>query len=488
MSNGGQAVTQSVSVEVTEPKSDAWVARVPAKDEKPEDGQCFARDDKNQGTLHYTGKLDAAADSVFVKLYADDKLIETETAKPGADMTYALAVKLKPGLVRYRTEFGTTVGGKDTVLHAATNLVCGDAFIINGQSNAVATDWGEEEPTFHSPWIRSYGSMSGNPDGIRLWGEAVHRSRDGEKLQIGYWGMELARRLVEDQQIPICIINGAVGGTRVDQHQRNPEKPADTQTIYGRLLWRVQQARLTHGIRGILWHQGENDQGADGPTGGFGWETYRQYFIDMSAGWKHDYPNVQHYYMFQIWPKACAMGVDGSDNRLREVQRQLPTAFSRMSIMSTVGIDPPGGCHYPAAGYAEFARLICPLIQRDHYGKSFATSITPPDLRQAYYASDKRDQVALEFDQPVTWDDALASQFYLDGEPGRVASGTVSGNTVTIQLTAASTATGITYLDSKSWDPKNVLRGENGIAALTFYDVPIATRQKWAGAASHSND
>ena len=246
------------------------------------------------------------------------------------------------------------------------------------------------------------------------------------------------------------------------------------------MLWRVQQARLTHGIRGILWHQGENDQGADGPTGGFGWETYRQYFIDMSAGWKHDYPNVQHYYMFQIWPKACAMGVDGSDNRLREVQRQLPTAFSRMSIMSTVGFDPPGGCHYPAAGYAEFARLICPLIQRDHYGKSFATSITPPDLRQAYYASDKRDQVVLEFDQPVTWDDALASQFYLDGEPGRVASGTVSGNTVTIQLTAASTATGITYLDSKSWDPKNVLRGENGIAALTFYDVPIADRKNFA--------
>ena len=86
------------------------------------------------------------------------------------------------------------------------------------------------------------------------------------------------------------------------------------------------------------------------------------------------------------------------------------------------------------------------------------------------------------------WDDALASQFYLDGEPGQVASGTVSGNMVTLKLTAASTATGITYLDSKSWNPKNLLRGENGIAALTFCDVPIATRQKWAGAARHSND
>ena len=37
------------------------------------------------------------------------------------------------------------------------------------------------------------------------------------------------------------------------------------------------------GIRGVLWHQGENDQGADGPTGRYGWETYQEYFVDMSA-------------------------------------------------------------------------------------------------------------------------------------------------------------------------------------------------------------
>ncbi len=35
----------------------------------------------------------------------------------------------------------------------------------------------------------------------------------------------------------------------------------------------------------MIWHQGENDQGADGPTGGFGYETYRQYFIDLAASW-----------------------------------------------------------------------------------------------------------------------------------------------------------------------------------------------------------
>lgn len=472
--NGGQPTTQAVTIAVTEPKRDAWLHRMPAKDEKPEDNQFYARDDKNEGTLFYNGTLNEAADAVFLKVYANDKLYKTESRKLPADKSYAFTVKLKPGLLKYRVEFGT--GAK--VLHSVTNLVCGDAYLIDGQSNALATDTREEAPPYNSDWIRSFGSTAGNPQGARLklWGNAVWKNRDGEKLQLGYWGMELAKRLVESQKIPICIINGAVGGTRIDQHQRNPSDPEDVTTIYGRLLWRVEQAKLTDGIRGILWHQGENDQGADGPTGGFGWETYRQYFIEMSAAWKQDYPNLQYYYVFQIWPKACSMGVNGSDNMLREVQRTLPALYSRMSVMSTLGIEPPGGCHYPLPGWAEFARLIQPLIERDNYGKVFTVSITPPDLKRAYYASAAQDAIVMEFDQPVKWNNALVSEFYLDGEKGKVASGTVAGNVVTLKLTAASTAQKLTYLDSKSWSQQKLLRGENGIAALTFCEVPILSK------------
>ena len=175
------------------------------------------------------------------------------------------------------------------------NLVCGDAYLINGQSNAVATDWGKEEPPETERVDSHLRQHGGDPAGQRRWGEAISQA-PGERLRIGYWAMDLARQLVESQKMPICILNGAVGGTRIDQHQRNAANPEDLTTIYGRLLWRVRQARLTHGIRGVLWHQGENDQGADGPTGGFGWETYRQFFIELAAAWKQDFPNVQHYY------------------------------------------------------------------------------------------------------------------------------------------------------------------------------------------------
>ena len=77
---------------------------------------------------------------------------------------------------------------------------------------------------------------------------------------------------------------------RSRKHQRNAADPEDAATIYGRLLWRVRHAGLSHGIKAILWHQGENDQGADGPTGGFGYETYRAYFLQMAAAWKGENP------------------------------------------------------------------------------------------------------------------------------------------------------------------------------------------------------
>ncbi|MEA3368546.1 MAG: sialate O-acetylesterase, partial [Planctomycetota bacterium] len=270
------------------------------------------------------------------------------------------------------------------------------------------------------------------------------------------------------------IINGAAGGTRVDQHQRNDEDPTDVKTIYGRLLWRLQQARLTHGIRGVLWHQGENNQGA-GPSGRYGWETYRKDFVALSAAWKEDYPNIKNYYIFQIWPRSCAMGENGSDNMLREVQRTLPALYSNMGVMSTLGIKPPGSCHYPPEGYAVMAHLICPLVERDNYGKVFDHAVTPANLKKAYYTSAKRDEIALEFDQPMAWKDSLVGEFYLDGAANGVASGAVSGNVITLKLKAASSAKTITYLDSRRWSQDRLLSGTNNIAALTFCNVAISS-------------
>ena len=168
-------VSRSVRVAVAESKQDAWVKRIPSADEKPVDHQFYARDDNGQGTLHYRGTLKVPADLVFLRLYAWDKLIDTQSKKVGADQKYALAANLQADLIAYRTEFGMKRGGAETILEKANDLVCGDVFVIQGQSNAEAwTDQRVVHP-YRSPWLRSFGTPSTNKDRARdaVWGNAL---------------------------------------------------------------------------------------------------------------------------------------------------------------------------------------------------------------------------------------------------------------------------------------------------------------------------
>ena len=477
LDNGGAVVSRSVRVAVAESKQDAWVKRIPSDDEKPVDHQFYARDDKGQGTLHYRGTLKEPADSVFLRLYGGDKLIDVQRQKIGPDKKYALSASLQAGLTAYRTEFGIKRGGAETILEKANDLVCGDVFVIQGQSNAEAwTDQRVIHP-YRSPWLRSFGTPSTNKDRARdaVWGNAFsfNGGPNHHHYQIGYWGVELCKTLIETHKIPICIINGAQGGTRIDQHQRNEADPTDVTTIYGRLLWRLQQAKLTHGVGAVLWHQGENDQGESGATGTFGWVNYEDYFIRMSAAWKQDYPNIKHYYIHQIWPGACgSRSVEG--DRLRERQRQLPKQFSNMSVLSTLGIRPGGGCHYLAEGYAALARQLVPLVNQYNYGVQPKTSITPPNIRSVSFANDKKDEINLVFDQDLKWDEEIIERFYLDDDSAKLTAVGGSGKTITLKLAGPSIAKNLSYVRGGKWrQDDSIIRGSNNIAALTFCEVPI---------------
>ncbi len=478
VTNGGDPVTASTAIVVQEPDTDAWVQRVPGDREMPVQGQFYARDPGGQGTLHCRGRLTDKADEVFLRMFADDNTYAEESMIPGKDGVYAFAVKLVPALVKYRIEFGTRTKDKETILHRAGDIACGDAYLIEGQSNALATDTREESPHVTNEWVRSYGQTRFFKEGARenLWCKPVWKAHNKEQkeywAELGWWGMELANQLVASQDVPIFILNGARGGTRIDQHQRNDENPTDLDTIYGRMLWRMQQARLCHGIRAIIWHQGESDQGAAGPDGDYGWKTYQRYFVEMSADWKRDFPNVTRYYQFQIWPNACSMG-SGNGDMLREKQRSLPYLYSNMEILSTLGIRPGGSCHYPLDGWGVFARDIHHLLERDFYGLKINGPITASNLVRASYADVERRSIALQFDQPVVWKNALAGQFYLDDTAGVIVSGTVTGNVLILTLKEPGTFERITYLKEMAWNQDMLLYGQNGMAALTFCNVPI---------------
>lgn len=490
--NGGPEVSTTTIIRIEQPKreTESWIERPATADERPRDGQFIPRDGwgdakTRTGTLRYRGVLDADTlqkikpDRLVLRAFADSKRIAESTVAPSTNGEYALSVSLPAALQKYRCELIAVQGSREEILHRASDLLCGDVYLIIGQSNAVATDFGKVDEPSTSPWVRTFGTTEGGEQGARreLWGDARARAPGGE-LEIGYWGLELGKAIAEREGLPICIVNGAVGGTRIDQHQRNPLDPTDVKTIYGRLLWRVQKAGLTHGVRGIFWHQGENDQGADGPTNRFGYETYEPFFVSLASAWKDDYPNIEHYFAFQIWPKACAMGFDGSDNRLRDVQRRLPNLFSNLSVISTLGIKPPGGCHYPADGYSQFATMMLPLVQQKIYGRTPTAILTPPNLQAARWMGAERKTIELEFDSEILWNEGCINQFYIGKQRLEIESGSANGRKIVLQLkapfnTEPPSSGEITYLDSSAWSQDRLLVGANGLAALTFSDVPI---------------
>jgi hypothetical protein len=76
----------------------------------------------------------------------------------------------------------------------------------------------------------------------------------------------------------------------------------------------------------------------------------------------------------------------------------------------------------------------------------------------------------------VSWNPESVRNFHLDDAPAAIRSAVVQGDILTLALAAPSQAATITYLRGRDWDgkPVNLLRGANGIAALTFCDVPLA--------------
>ncbi len=489
LDNGGFGVSESVTINVQEPATDAWVERTPGANEKPVTGQFFARNpDTGFGKIYYNGTQSGTPDTVYLKVYktpsGGSETLDATYRQPLVGGAYAFSAPIAAGLITYRVVYGTTTGGVDTNIATVTDLVCGDAYIIEGQSNAYATDNSAPRDDSTSPWIRTYATSG-------AWSYARNKATDPFwPTNIGFWGKDLAQQIISNHQMPVCIINGAVGGTRIDEHQANPAGhtvAGASYSIYANLLNRVIGANLTHGIRGVFWHQGESDCSNFGPISDYDYTTYQQLFLNMSSAWKQDYPNLQRYIIYQVMPKPCGIGPKG--DQLREVQRNLPRLYSKMNILNTLGLEGYEGCHFSAAGYSNMANRMASLVSQDFYGVLSGGPVTAPNLKRAYFTTSARTAIALEFDQAMSWSSFSLPNYHVDKVGGKVTSGSASGNVVTLQLSSAAAATAsLDYLEDNSWNPgesvSTLLYGANAIPALTFADVPIGALSPydtWAG-------
>ena len=278
---------------------------------------------------------------------------------------------------------------------------------------------------------------------------------------MGQWAIRMGQVLANRWDVPIGIVNGAVGGTSIKLHQRDKRDPANLATIYGRLLYRAANAGVQDTARAMIWYQGESDLD-DGDGWYFWWRRLR-------AAWAQDFPALQQVYVFQI--RGDCNG--GGGFPVREAQRQLVDLEPGTQVMSTTAVPQHDGCHFHYLGYRELGDRIARLLGRDFYGATDTKQIDAPNLLGAYWIGGKHRKIGLEFrdaNDAMAFEAGAENDFFTDDRVS-ITSAYVFGNKVLLVLSGPSGSSTISYAGHALDGPW--LKNGKGVGALTFFGIPI---------------
>jgi hypothetical protein len=440
----------------------------------PVDSQLYARDRvTNLAEVAIVGAIESGAfDQIILRTYRDDVVFGAEIVRPleyvdgqaACDFRFDINAELS----EYDFELRVASGATFAELTNVENVVAGDIFVIQGQSNADAQQYVGSASANEGPFLRTFGINSSAPATTQAniaWQEARGDGSNGRVAGVGQWAIGLGRQLIDEYQVPIAIFNGAHGGRPIDFFQRNDGNPLDLNTNYGRLLYRAQMANVADSVRGILWYQGESDNGAG--------QIHEDGFVELYNDWHADFPEVEKIYVHQL---RVGCGVTAADVDLRDRQRRLPDRFEDIVTVSTTGIDAHDGCHYGYAnGYEEIGNRAFNLVGRDLYNEPAAANIESPNVDLAYFSSPSYDEITLVMrnsTDTLLFDNGAESDFRIDGVNVTVTAGQTLGNTVVLTLSGdARDATGIAYMGhvgAGSW-----VTNAAGVGMLTFFESDI---------------
>lgn len=345
--------------------------------EMPQDYQLYPRGTDNKGTVLIQGTvLDLGKDSAVVLMMRNGVLFSRQRAAlayQGDSAEFQFLFSLPAELAEYG--FECLIDAEPAA--SADSIVAGDVYFINGQSNAATYIDGCE-------WLEYARD-------VRLADSSWGLGKSGA------WGQILARQIIQNHHIPVCIFNGGVWAAPISWLQRNNSTPY--LGPYGDLLSKAFLGKVQNSIKAVFWYQGESDAGYGADT------IYPPQFDRLLQSWIMDYPGLIKVYMMQIniWKS------NGS-REMRETQRQLAHQYGAIEIMTTIGAPGYDG----HGGWNELGANLYRLIDRDFYGSRDTAGITPPEIQRAYYTSASKDKIALEFDQPVYWNAKKDTVVYLN--------------------------------------------------------------------------
>lgn len=458
------------------------------KEVRPYHFQLYPRNADNMGRVLIAGSVIGSQKITFrvEKLDFDHNLTTAfHQLALSPNGRFSLEIYIHAELAEYR--FSYSFDG-DTWHVLADHVVCGDVFLVSGQSNASA----DSDVVNNARMNLLYGNEESNKFGkysrtITRWeihsANAWGYSQVSAAYGVGVWGLRLQYELQKSNGVPTCLINGAVGGTGMHKHHLHATKPfyytySPDQYLMGSLLTRVYYAGLENHIRAIIWYNGEDECGASTPETGI----YTRDFDGLYQSCLAYLGSFRQMYVVQV---ASFIGPRTGIGFVSEDQRNLPLNYEKLKVMSSNGIGPknpaPGqDIHFSAIAYAELGRRLFNLIQRDIYA-NFGT--LNPEPLNILKARSEDNRIYLDFNQwiDISLSDALedilsvvtfnlpdvakynpgieGNSFYFDVDPA------------VIPLIQEVSYAG--YLPNGQYDLKCYLRNADGVGALSFYKMAI---------------
>ena len=462
----------------------------------PQNLQLFPRNIKNEAIVSINGRIESAfynsVSLVVLRNNTPIKLYKSTLNYSGTIANFAFSHTIKAELANYIFRIYATKGSDSVLVTSRENIVAGDAYLINGQSNAAAWDVSTTFPNsdYRNNFCRTFGQVKSGNSFITESDTTWALSNNG-KPYVGVWGIELQKQIVEKYGIPICFLNEAVSGSVITEHTiRDAANPSNISTIYGRLLYRAKKSGHFDNLKGFFFWQGEAEA-INKPA------VWKPEFEKLVNFWKTDYPSIGKFYIFQINITGFPFS-EAAD--LREYQRQIKNIYPKTEVIATIGNAGYDGKHYTIDGYKKIASDVFKLVARDFYGASDALQITSPNVQKVYYSNLAKDEITILFEdsQKMVWiadstykqDDGtfrkyfMKDYFYLNNANDKVISGRADKNKIILKTSGYIGNQTLTYLPAYyplnySIDLRSIfggpfLKNQREVSALSFHKQLIA--------------
>jgi len=394
---------------------------------------------------------------------------------------FSFDISINAELAKYRVKIYTEYNGTINLVNDIDDIVAGDVFVIQGQSNAAAVMYNGSASSYQSDYIRVYSGGNISSSGLLSNDSWYYGQGDGNENSsgnTGQWGLVLAKKIIDEFDVPVAIFNGAHGGQPISFFQAPTDYSSSTNSNYGRLYYRLNKTGLKNAVRGVLWSQGE----ADSFTNGLSTDEYKNAFINLKNSWYNDFINLNQVYIFQT--RDCNCGTSSSGRLLiKEAQRLLAVENEDILIMPTAGITSHSDyCHFPFVnGYETFANRIYKPLTRDLYQYNYSEEIDAPMILSA--ALTNQQTLVLETNSTGLMTNTtntnliltrVANDFVLSNANGAgISSFEIQGSNIIFNLNGdPGSSPSISFLGQYAGIENNITN-TNGLELVCFSNFPI---------------